>query len=123
MEQWAADPSVCPWSVPAVAGSWAVAVQTGNISEIPIQPPALDRPGPPERLRSTFAWNTTSRLITASSMPTVGEEQPSDQNSYRQYTYFTRGSCWRISRLVVAVIVPTMEDAAHVGGIIVTTCA
>jgi hypothetical protein len=36
--------------------------------------------------------------------------------------FFTQGNCWRISRLVLALIFPTMADTANFGGITATRC-
>jgi hypothetical protein len=33
--------------------------------------------------------------MTASSIPTVDEKNPTDQNSFRQYTFLTQGKRWR----------------------------
>ena len=38
---------------------------------------------------STFSWNSTYRLVTSSSIPTVEEKKPGDQNSFLQYVFFT----------------------------------
>jgi hypothetical protein len=58
--------------------------------------------------------------MTASSMPTVDERNPTDQNSFRQHTRLICGNRWRISRLVFALIFPTIADTAYFGGITAT---
>jgi hypothetical protein len=49
-------------------------------------------------------------------MPTVNEQNPTDQNSCRQDTRVICGKRWRISRLVFALPFPTIADPASFGG-------
>src|SRR5262249_61813540 len=58
--------------------------------------------------------------MTSSLTPTVEEKNPTDQNSFRQYIFLIQGKRWRISRLVLVLIVPTMADTAYFGGITIT---
>src|SRR2546422_11772711 len=58
--------------------------------------------------------------MTSSLTPTVEEKKPTDQNSFRQYIFLIQGKRWRISRLVLALIFPTMADTAYFGGITIT---
>src|SRR5262245_34546552 len=58
--------------------------------------------------------------MTSSLTPTVEEKKPTDQNSFRQYIFLIQGKRWRISRLVWALILPTMADTAYLGGITIT---
>src|SRR5215475_5309749 len=60
--------------------------------------------------------------MTSSLTPTVEEKKPTDQNSLRQYIFLIQGKRLRISRLVLALIFPTMADTAYVGGSTITTC-
>src|SRR5215831_4206458 len=55
--------------------------------------------------------------MTSSLTPTVEEKKPTDQNSFCQYIFLIQGKRWRISRLVWALILPTMADTAYFGGI------
>jgi len=50
----------------------------------------------------------------------MDEKKPTDQNSCRQYTFLISGNRWRISRLVFALIFPTMAETAYFGGITAT---
>ena len=66
------------------------------------------------------AHRVTYLLMTSSLTPTVEEKNPTDQNSFRQYIFLIQGKRWRISRLVLALILPTMADTAYFGGITIT---
>jgi hypothetical protein len=66
------------------------------------------------------AVSPTYLLMTSSLTPTVEEKKPTDQNSFRQYIVLIQGKRWRISRLVLALIFPTMADTAYFGGITIT---
>jgi hypothetical protein len=46
-------------------------------------------------------------------MPTVHEENPTNQNSFRQYTFLIHGKCCRLSQLVFALIFPIIADTAY----------
>ena|SRR5215472_5474941 len=59
--------------------------------------------------------------MTSSLTPTVEEKNPTDQNSFRQYTFLIQGKRWRISRLVLALILPTMAATAYL--VVYTTAA
>ena len=52
--------------------------------------------------------------------PTVEEKKLTDHNSFRQYMILIQGKRLRISRLVLAFILPTMSDTAYFGGITIT---
>ena len=60
--------------------------------------------------------------MTSSSIPTVDEKKPGDQNSLRLYIFLTHLKCFRISRLVLALIFPMMLETEYLGGMIITIC-
>jgi hypothetical protein len=60
--------------------------------------------------------------MTSSLTPTVEEKKPTDHNPFRQSIFLIQGKRLRISRLVLALILPTMSDTAYLGGITITTC-
>jgi hypothetical protein len=57
--------------------------------------------------------------MTSSFIPTVDEKYPGDQNSFRQYIFWTQSKCNRTSLLVLAFIFPTTPDTEYFGGMVI----